>query len=107
MHLTRGYETFGTAADFTTAATYADAAIAGQGLNIPYSDLFKVDDKGVSNDLNAEVIFSVQFDKNSTSTSPTQLGNNQFYYFSSYLGGSETKGGAPLRLTDFALQDML
>lgn len=92
VHLTRGYETFGTAADFTTAATYADAAIAGQALNVAWAQLFLP-----ANDLNAEVIFSVQFDKNSTSTSPTTLGNNQFYYFSSYLGGSETKGGAPLR----------
>ena len=29
VYLTRGYETFGTAADFTKAASYADAAIAG------------------------------------------------------------------------------
>lgn len=92
VYLTRGYETFGTAADFTTAATYADAAIAGQTLTVAWSQLFLP-----ANDLNAEVIFSVQFDKNSTSTSPTTLGNNQFYFFSSYLGGSETKGGAPLR----------
>lgn len=91
VHLTRGYETFGTPADFTKAAAYADAAIAGQGLNLPYTDLFKP-----GNDLNAETIFSVQYDKNSTSTDPTQLGNNQFYYFSPYLGGSETNG-APLR----------
>jgi hypothetical protein len=92
VYLTRGYETFGTAADFTTAATYADAAIANQTLTVAWSQLFLP-----ANDLNAEVIFSVQFDKNSTSTDPTKLGNNQFYYFSSYLGGSETKGGAPLR----------
>lgn len=92
VYLTRGYESFGTAADFTKAATYADAAIAGQTLTVAWSQLFLP-----ANDLNAEVIFSVQFDKNSTSTSPTTLGNNQFYYFSSYLGGSETKGGAPLR----------
>lgn len=92
VYLTKGYETFGKAADFTTAATYADAAIAGQGLTIAFDQLFKP-----GNDMNAETIFSVQYDKNSTSTSPTTLGNNQFYYFSSYLGGSETKGGAPLR----------
>ncbi|MWB92772.1 RagB/SusD family nutrient uptake outer membrane protein [Flavobacterium sp. GA093] len=92
VYLTRGYETFGTAADFTKAASYADAAIAGQGLNIAFDQLFKP-----GNDLNAETIFSVQYDKNSTSTDPQNLGNNQFYYFSSYLGGSETKGGSPLR----------
>ncbi|RED22481.1 putative outer membrane starch-binding protein [Flavobacterium cutihirudinis] len=92
VYLTRGYETFGTATDFTKAASYADAAIGGQALNLAYDQLFKP-----GNDLNAETIFSVQYDKNSTSTDPQKLGNNQFYYFSSYLGGSETKGGAPLR----------
>lgn len=92
VYLTRGYETFAKADDFTKAAAYADAAIAGQALNLAYADLFKP-----TNDLNIETIFSVQYDKNSTSTDPTKLGNNQFYYFSSYLGGSETKGNAPLR----------
>nr|WP_294782910.1 RagB/SusD family nutrient uptake outer membrane protein [uncultured Flavobacterium sp.] len=101
VYLTRGYETFGKADDFTKAAAYADAAIAGQALNVATADLFKP-----GNDLNAETIFSVQYDKASTSTDPTKLGNNQFYYFSSYLGGSET--GAPLRSynlcpTDYAL----
>lgn len=103
VYLTRGYETFAKPTDFATAATYADAAIAGQALNIAFDQLFKP-----GNDMNAETIFSVQYDKASTSTSPTTLGNNQFYYFSSYLGGSETKGGAPLRSynlcpTNFAL----
>jgi len=90
VYLTRGYETFGSAADFTKATTYADAAIGGQALSIAFDQLFKP-----GNDLNAETIFSVQYDKNSTSTNPTQLGNNQFYYFSTYLGGSEL--GGPLR----------
>lgn len=92
VYLTRGYETFGKATDFATAATYADAAIAGQSLIIPYGQLFTP-----TTDLNAETIFSVQYDPASTATSPTTLGNKQFYYFSSYLGGSETNGGAPLR----------
>jgi len=99
VYLTRGYETFGKPTDFATAATYADAAIAGQALNLPYTDLFKVSFNGSTtetNDTNAEVLFSVQYDKNSTSTDPTKLGNNQFYYFGPYLGGSETNG-APLR----------
>lgn len=101
VYLTRGYETFGTPADFTKAAAYADAAIAGQALNLASDQLFKP-----GNDLNAETIFSVQYDKASASTDPTKLGNNQFYYFSSYLGGAET--GAPLRSynlcpTDYAL----
>lgn len=92
VYLTRGYETFGAASDFTTAATYADAAISGQALNLAFDQLFKP-----GNDLNAETIFSVQYDKNSVSTSPTTLGNKQFYYFSSYLGGAETNGNAPMR----------
>ncbi|WDF47419.1 RagB/SusD family nutrient uptake outer membrane protein [Chryseobacterium sp. KACC 21268] len=92
VYLTRGYETFGKPTDFATAATYADAAIAGQSLTIPYEQLFTP-----GNDLNAETIFSVQYDAKSTSTAPTTLGNKQFYYFSSYLGGSETGGSAPLR----------
>lgn len=90
VYLTRGYETFGKADDFTKAAAYADAAIAGQTLGLAFDQLFKP-----GNDLNAETIFSVQYDKASTSTDPTKLGNNQFYYFGPYLGGSET--GAPLR----------
>ncbi len=92
VYLTRGYESFGTPADFTKAAAYADAAIAGQALTVPTSQLFYPD-----NDLNAETIFSVQYDLKSTTTSPTTLGNKQFYYFSSYLGGAETQGSAPLR----------
>ena len=47
--------------------------------------------------MNAETLFSVQYDLTSTTPSPTTLGNKQFYYFSSYLGGSETLGAAPLR----------
>jgi len=105
VYLTRGYETFGKADDFSKAAAYADAAIAGQALNIAFNQLFVTTSTG-DNDLNAETIFSVQYDKASTSTDPTKLGNNQFYYFSSYLGGAET--GAPLRSynlcpTDYAL----
>lgn len=91
VHLTRGYETFGKPTDFATAATYADAAIAGQGLTIPYAQLFTP-----TTDLNAETLFSVQYDAKSTSTSPTTLGNKQFYFFSSYLGGA-AETGAPLR----------
>ncbi|TCN54587.1 RagB/SusD family nutrient uptake outer membrane protein [Flavobacterium circumlabens] len=94
VYLTRGYETYGKTDDFTKAAAYADAAIAGQALNIPFSQLFTATATG-DNDLNAETIFSVQYDKASTSTDPTKLGNNQFYYFGPYLGGAET--GAPLR----------
>lgn len=81
VYLTRGYETFGKPTDFATAATFADAAIAGQALSVPYDQIFMPSNK----DLTAETIFSVQYDLASTSTSPTTLGNKQFYYFSSYL----------------------
>lgn len=110
VYLTRGYESFGKPTDFTTAATYADAAIAGQALTIAPSVMYTPGfPQNNNNDLNAETIFSVQYDLNSTNTSPTTLGNKQFYYFSSYLGGSETKGNAPLRSynlcpTDYALR---
>ncbi|KIC64267.1 RagB/SusD family nutrient uptake outer membrane protein [Chryseobacterium taiwanense] len=92
VYLTRGYESFGASTDFATAATYAEAAIAGQGLTVLPSELFYP-----GNDLNTETIFSVQYNFNSTSSSPTTLGNKQFYYYSSYLGGAETNGSAPLR----------
>jgi hypothetical protein len=90
VYLTRGYQSYGKPADFSTAATFADAAIAGQPLALPFDQLFKP-----GNDLNAETIFSVQYDKASTSTSPTTLGNRQYSYYSSNLGG--TNVGAPQR----------
>lgn len=92
VYLTRGYESFGLSTDFAKAAEYADAAIAGQALTVAPSQLFLP-----ANDLNPETIFSVQYDLASTSTSPTTLGNKQFYYYSSYLGGAETNGSTPLR----------
>nr|WP_314493713.1 RagB/SusD family nutrient uptake outer membrane protein [uncultured Chryseobacterium sp.] len=92
VYLTRGYESFGSPADFAAAAVHADAAIAGQALTVAPSQLFYP-----GNDLNAETVFSVQYDLKSTTTSPSTLGNKQFYYFSSYLGGAETQGSAPLR----------
>jgi hypothetical protein len=94
VYLTRGYETFGLSTDFATAATYADAAIAGQPLTMTPAQLSS---PGTANELGPETIFSVQYDLQSTSTSPTTLGNKQFYFFSSYLGGAETQGNAPLR----------
>lgn len=103
VYLTRAYESFGNASDYTTAATLADEVIAGQTLNLAYEDVWTP-----GNDLNEEVVFSVQYSKGSISTSPTTLGNRQFYYFSSYLGGSEVAGKAPQRSytlcpSDFAL----
>jgi len=103
VYLTRAYESFGSANDFTMAASLADEVIAGQTLNLAYEDVFTP-----GNDMNEEVIFSVQFSKGSVSASPTTLGSKQFYYFSSYLGGAEVAGKAPNRSytlcpSDFAL----
>lgn len=103
VYLTRAYEDFAEANDFAMAASLADEVIAGQTLDLDYEDVFTP-----GNDINEEVIFSVQFSKGSVSTSPTTLGSRQFYYFSSYLGGSEVAGDAPNRSytlcpSDFAL----
>ena len=40
VYLTRGYERFGTPSDFDTAASFAHAAIAGQGLNHSHEELW-------------------------------------------------------------------
>ena len=92
VHLTRGYESFAASGDFATAATYADEAIAGQTLNLPFEDLW-----APGNEMNEEVIFSVQFDQSSVSTDPRNLGHRQANYFGPYMGGSEVAGDAPYR----------
>lgn len=92
VHLTRGYETFGTSQDFEKAATYADAAINGEGLAIPFAELWKP-----GNEMNSEVLFSVQYDGKSIVADPEKLGNTQAYYFGSYMGGSENAGNFPYR----------
>ncbi|GLB48045.1 RagB/SusD family nutrient uptake outer membrane protein [Neptunitalea lumnitzerae] len=92
VYLTRGYETFGSTNDFTTAASYADAAIDGQSLTIPFNDLWSPD-----NEMNAETLFSVQYDNSSVTVNPSSYGNQQAYFFGSYQGGSEIAGDAPYR----------
>ena len=103
VHLTRAYETFGTAADFTTAATYAEEAIAGQQMTTPFKDLWFP-----GNEMNVETIFSVQYSPGSISHDPANQGNKQANWYSSYLGGPEVNGAAPWRSytllpTEFAL----
>lgn len=103
VYLTRAYETFASTTDFANAASLADEVIAGQTLNLSYEKVFTP-----GNDMNEEVIFSVQFSKGSISTNPTGLGSRQFYYFGSYLGGAEVSGKSPNRSytlcpSDFAL----
>jgi hypothetical protein len=103
VYLTRGYESFGKATDFATAASHADIAIAGQALTVK-SDVLWLP----ANDINVEVIFSVQFSPSAASTDTQNLGNAQGGFFSSYLGGAEVAGKAPWRSytllpTQFAL----
>lgn len=92
VHLTRAYESFGASDDFSVAAQYADAAIAGQTLNLSYDELW-----APGNEMNEEVIFSVQFDPASISTAPLELGHQQQNFFGSYTGGSEVAGDAPYK----------
>lgn len=92
VHLTRAYESYGASDDFSKAASYADDAIAGQSLTIPFEELWTP-----GNEMNAETLFSVQFSPESNSTNPTELGHMQNLFFSSYLGGSEISGDAPYR----------
>ena len=93
VYLTRGYESFAASDDFSKAASYADAAINGQKLDIPYKDLWRP-----GNEMNKEVLFSVQYDRASISTAPTELGNTQGSFFGATLGGgSEQAGKAPLK----------
>ncbi len=84
VYLTRAYESFGPAEDFSTAATLADQAINGQTLNLSFAELWAPE-----NDLNEEVLFSVQYSAASVATDPTGLGHRQSTYFGPYQGGSE------------------
>jgi len=61
VYLTRGYESYAAASDFSDAATLADAAIAGQNLNLTFDKLFEY-----TKDKNEEILWSIQYDKNST-----------------------------------------
>ena len=103
VYLTRGYESFGTASDFTTAAVLFDEVIGGQGLNLTFEELWTP-----GNEMNEEVIFSVQFSAASQTADPNNLGNRQYNYFGPYMGGSEAAGEYPSKTytlcpTQFAL----
>jgi len=92
VHLTRAYESFAEASDFSIAASYADAAIAGQALALDFHEIW--DPK---NDMNVETLFSVQFDPSSTNARLGYLGSQQQNFSGSYLGGSEVKDDAPYK----------
>ena len=91
VYLTRGYESFGSAQDFATAATFADAAIAGRTLTTSFENLFYP-----GNEKDQEVLFSVQFDAASLPTATTG-GNTQAAFFGPYQGGSGGAQGYPYR----------
>ena len=93
VYLTRGYESFAASDDFSKAASYADEAIDGQKLDISYAELWTP-----GNDDNAEVLFSVQYDRASIAVAPTELGSPQGAFFGATLGGgSDQAGKAPLK----------
>jgi len=85
VYLTRGYETFGTSADFQSAVDYATAAINNQALTLPFDGKTGVFFPG--NEKNAEIIFSVQY--SSTSLANVTSGNSQASSFGAYLGGAD------------------
>ncbi|WP_020528373.1 RagB/SusD family nutrient uptake outer membrane protein [Flexithrix dorotheae] len=92
VHLTRAYEAFAKGDDFSKAASYADAVIAGQSLNLAFNEVWMP-----GNELNEEVIFSIQYSSGSISSNPSELGHQQQNWFGSYLGGSEVAGDAPYK----------
>ncbi|HYG18628.1 MAG TPA: RagB/SusD family nutrient uptake outer membrane protein [Ohtaekwangia sp.] len=91
VHLTRGYESFAAGDDYEKAAAYADAAINGQALTISFHDLF-----WPGNENNAEVLFSIQYDKSSI-LNPQSDGSNQNAFFGPYMGGEGAARGYPYR----------
>ncbi len=91
VFLTRGYESFGTKSDFEKAANYAIATINGQGLILPFEEVFTP-----GNENNEEVIFSVQYGLESM-VDVSNDGNKQNLHFGPRLGGSGNEGGYPYR----------
>ncbi|QNL49264.1 RagB/SusD family nutrient uptake outer membrane protein [Olivibacter sp. SDN3] len=81
VYLTRGWD-LNQSADFESAKTYADAAIAGRNISIPFEELWSP-----YNENNDEVIFAVQY--NVESIASVEDGNNQQSLFGPYLGGAE------------------
>lgn len=92
VHLTRGYEPYGSSADFTKAAEYADAVIARKSLVNSFEALFFP-----GNEDNQEVIFAVQYSPASIAVDPKTEGHRQNLYFGPYLGGEGATQGYPYR----------
>jgi len=85
VYLTKGYETFGTAADFQSSVDYATTAINGQALALPFDGKTGIFYPGLEK--NAEIIFAVQYSA-ATLESVTK-GSSQAYYYGAYLGGAD------------------
>ena len=85
VYLTRGYETFGTSADFQSSVDYATAAISGQALTLPFDGKTGIFFPGLEK--NTEILFSVQY--SATSLASVTLGNSQASSFGAYLGGAD------------------
>lgn len=81
VYLTRGWD-LNQSTDFERAKAYADAAIAGKNISIPFEELWSP-----YNDNNDEIIFAVQYDLESIAS--VTDGNNQQSIFGPYLGGAE------------------
>jgi len=80
-YLTRGWD-LEQPADFERAKAYAETAIAGYTISIPFDELWSP-----NNENNPEVIFAVQYD--SESIAGPSDGNDQQSLFGPYLGGPE------------------
>ncbi|PRD55899.1 hypothetical protein C5749_00995 [Sphingobacterium gobiense] len=80
-YLTRGWD-LDQRADFEKAQEYAEAAIGGYSISIPYEELWSP-----LNEMNDEVLFAVQYDEESIGD--VSEGNNQQSLFGPYLGGAE------------------
>lgn len=92
VYLTRGYEDFSESTDFDSAAALFDEVIDNQSLDLTFEELWTP-----GNEMNDEVIFSVQYSEESQATDPTNLGNRQYNYFGPYMGGSEVSTEFPSR----------
>ncbi|RIH65430.1 RagB/SusD family nutrient uptake outer membrane protein [Mariniphaga sediminis] len=91
VYLTRGYQSYAEADDFSNAASYAEAAINGQGLDLSFEEVFRP-----GNEQNPEVIFSIQYDRVSM-LDPKQDGNMQSAFFGPYYGGEGASEKYPYR----------
>lgn len=93
IYLVRGWDAdCAQADDFSNAASYAEAAIAGKGLTTPFGELWSP-----TNENNDEFIFSVQYDRGALVGSVgVSGGQSQQNYYSVYLNepAMGNKGGS-------------